>query len=277
MPSRLGRNLRRGHLAEDIGITVLRGFSAVADVRHQDDIGVDAYCVLLRPEESLLLADAPFSVQFKSASNATIQYDEHAVDWFISLQIPLFYGHVDAASGKVAFYTASRFRQLLFDPPDFSRIVLNFSSTECKDENETLEAGMFPPILECNEREARTDEFAHYAYSHFKRWIKFEARAIELQKFNIHVSAKWDRGGNPEVFFEGSDTKLRERQSHMQEALPIIDKLAYHAMGTDDCDPGLLKAFLRIFEWYRKEGYDKVDLSIDDLTQIMTVWESYQE
>ena len=42
MPGKLSRNLRKGHLAEDIGISVLRGFTAVADTRVQDDIGIDA-------------------------------------------------------------------------------------------------------------------------------------------------------------------------------------------------------------------------------------------
>lgn len=276
MPSRLGRNLRKGHLAEDIGINVLRGFAAVADVRHQDDLGVDAYCVLLRPEERLLLADAPFSMQFKSVSTTTIVYDEQAVDWFVGLQIPLFYGHVAARSGHVAFYTASRYRQSLFDAPGFRRIVLDFSSTDSKVENETLEAGLFPPILECDELIARTDEFAADAYSHLKKWIEFEARAIELQKFNIHVSAKWDRGGEPKVFFRGSSTKRIERQDHLRDALPIVDKLAYHAMGTDDCDPELLRAFVRIFEWYRQEGYDEDDLPLESLTHVMNVWKSYE-
>jgi hypothetical protein len=274
MPYRLGRNLRKGHLAEDIGMNVLRGFSAVADVRHQDDIGVDAYCVLLRPEKRLLLADDPFSVQFKSMSVSRVTYDEDSIDWFIGLQIPLFFGKVDARTGRVAFYTTSRYRQRLFNSPKINNIVLDFDSVETSIDGGAIVAGLYPPILECEEKESRTDEFACHAFSHLKKWIAFEKRSIELQKFNIHISAKWSMGGLPEVYFEGSCTHLHERQNHMRDALPIIDKLAHHAMGTEECDPKLLQAFIRIFEWYCNEGYSNEDLPIDNLSRVIEIWES---
>lgn len=272
MPSRLGRNLRKGHLAEDIGINVLRAFSAVADVRHQDDIGVDAYCVLLRPKNQLLLAEDPFSVQFKAASIQTIEYNVSSIDWFISLQIPLFFGRVDVNSGKVMFYTASRYREQLFKARKLSKIVLDFDSEVSSFKGTTIYAGLHPPVLECDERKSRTDRFAAHAYSHFKQWISFEKRCIELQRFNIHMTPKWQRGGKPKPYFIGSSTRVQERKKHMKDALPIVDKLAFHAMGTPDHDPELLKAFIRVFNWFEDEGFDKKDLPIDVLSSTMAVW-----
>ncbi len=276
MPSRLGRNLRKGHLAEDLGIGVVRAFSAVADVRHQDDVGVDAYCVLLRPEGLLLHAEDLFGVQFKSVSIPTVEYSSDAVDWFVNLQVPLFFGQVDARAGTIGFFTSTRYRQHLFHAKEVSKIVLDFNETDSSLDATTIFAGMSPPILECDEREARTDEFAVHAYSVLRKWIAFEKRAIDLQQFNIHLTAKWDRGGEPEEFFRGSNTTTDERHEHMGIAIPVVDKLAYHAMGTTDLDPDLLGAFLRIFQWYRDEGFDEEEFPINVLTSTMRLWESYK-
>jgi len=277
MTSRLGRNLRKGHLAEDLGISVVRAFSAVADVRHQDDVGVDAYCVLLRPEGRLLLAEDLFGVQFKSDSVSTIEYSTDSVDWFIKVQVPLFFGQVDASSGTVSFFTSTRYRQHLFNAEDVSRIVLDFNSTDSSLDETTIFAGMSPPILECDERESRTDDFAIHAYSILRKWIAFEKRAIDLQRLNIHVTAKWNRGGEPEEFFRGSSTSISERKTHMGTSLPFIDKLSFHAMGTTHHDPTLLGAFVRIFRWYQEEGFESEDLPIDTITSTMQSWESKEE
>ncbi|MCG8687579.1 MAG: hypothetical protein MI892_22075 [Desulfobacterales bacterium] len=276
MPSRLGRNLRKGHLAEDIGISALRAFSAVADVRHQDDIGVDAYCVLLRPENQLLFAEDPFSVQFKAASIQTIKYNTSSINWFTSLQIPLFFGRVDVSTGVVLFYTASKYREQLYKVQEPSEIVLNFDSEESFSDEKKINVGLHPPIMACDERSSRTDKFAAHAYSHFKKWISFEKRAIELQRFNIHITPKWEWGGEPNLFFTGSRTRIPERIEHMESALPIIDKLAFHAMGTSDCDPNLLKAFIRVFRWFEEQGFNSEDLPINILSSTMNEWKDLQ-
>ena len=48
MPSRLRTSFRSGNLAEQLGLLLLKGIAAVADVPRSEDVGVDAVATLLR-------------------------------------------------------------------------------------------------------------------------------------------------------------------------------------------------------------------------------------
>jgi len=74
MPGRLGANFRRGHLAEDLGVFFLRSFCAVADLRQEDDFGLDAIATLLSRRCGILYAEESFAVQIKAVSVGEIEY-----------------------------------------------------------------------------------------------------------------------------------------------------------------------------------------------------------
>ena len=107
MPGKITKNLRKGHLSEDIGVSFLRNFSAVAQVRQEDDIGIDAVATLLKPNGKFLYAEESFTVQIKSASIKKINYDEQQLDWLMEQDLPFFVMIVDKEEGEIKMYTTN--------------------------------------------------------------------------------------------------------------------------------------------------------------------------
>jgi len=255
VPARLVRNLRKGHVAEDIGVSVLRGFSAVATARHQDDIGVDAFAILLRQDGKYLYAGSTFGVQFKSQSIEHVDYDVEQTKWFIGLDIPLFFAKVDAVKCSVSFHTPVRWNSLR-PTGEFSRLRFLFDGDSVESSDQVAYVGMSPPILTCTESESRTDEFATHAYDVFSAWNEFERRSNELRKYRTYRSATWETGGKPAEAYTGSESMHPDRFDHLDRARPILNKLAFHALGSENSDVAVLTSFLRIHEWYKSEGFE---------------------
>lgn len=266
MPGRLASNLRKGHIAEDIGIGVLRAFSAVATARHQDDIGVDAFAVLLHQDGKFLYARSTFGVQFKAQSVDEIFYESEQMSWFMDLDVPLFFARVDASDGSVEFFSPTRWNSLL-PSYEFSQMRFLFEQETAVVSDQVAIVGMWPPILRCSEIESRTDEFASKAYKLLNDWTEFEARNIELRKFKIYRSATWETGGKPRLFFEGSESMVSDKLEHMERARPVIDKLSFHALGYEDLDVELLKSFIYIHKWYISEGIEAGALSSPEVIE----------
>jgi len=69
MPGRLRTSFRSGNLAEDLGLLLLKGIAAVADVPRTEDVGLDAIATLLRrASDGNCYAEDGFVVQLKSYS-----------------------------------------------------------------------------------------------------------------------------------------------------------------------------------------------------------------
>lgn len=257
MAGKRDSNLRKGYLAEDIGVNVLRNFSAVASVRVQDDIGVDAYAVLLKKDGRKLNAGDTFGVQFKSKTIESISYDEEETNWFKDLEIPLFFAKVIAPKGLVKFYSPIRWNQLHPNNRNFSKLKFIFDAQNVQVEDDTALIGLNPPILTCTEVEAREDKFVKKAFKIFNKWTKFKKRNRELRKFGIYHSAKWETGSKPEEYYKGSHADLDKRKVHLKEAKPILDQLMFHAIGNLPVDQDLVNAFLNIHEWYKEIGIEE--------------------
>jgi hypothetical protein len=78
MPGRLRTSFRSGNLAEQLGLLLLKGIAAVADVPRTEDVGLDAVATLLRraPDGNCYAEDG-FVVQLKSYSATSIEYRDH--------------------------------------------------------------------------------------------------------------------------------------------------------------------------------------------------------
>ena len=79
---RLHGDFRSGNLAENLGLLLLKGAAAVAEVPRSEDVGVDAVGTLLRRDsDGNHYAEDTFVVQLKSESARTLEYRDHAVEW----------------------------------------------------------------------------------------------------------------------------------------------------------------------------------------------------
>src|SRR5436305_14802175 len=84
MPGRLRTSFRSGNLAEHLGLLLLKGIAAVADVPRTEDIGLDAVATLLRRDaDGNCYAEDGFVVQLKSYSETSIEYRHHELTWLL--------------------------------------------------------------------------------------------------------------------------------------------------------------------------------------------------
>lgn len=105
MPGRLQRDFRFGNLAEHLGVLLLKGIAAVADVPRPEDVGLDAIATLLRPDDDdNYYAEDSFVVQLKSASATSIKYEAHELQWLIGQAQPMFIGLVSLAKSEISLY-----------------------------------------------------------------------------------------------------------------------------------------------------------------------------
>ena len=75
MPGVRDRNLRSGDLHEELGLLLLRRIALVSPVPRQEDVGIDAFATLLRPEGNRnLIPDVSFFVQLKSERERVVSF-----------------------------------------------------------------------------------------------------------------------------------------------------------------------------------------------------------
>src|SRR5437868_5190980 len=108
MPGKRDRNLRRGDMAEELGILFLKQLCAVANVPRPEDFGFDAVATILGTDGRYFTAEESFCVQIKTSSIRHIQYDRASYDWLLRLSLPLFIGSIDLRKGELALYTTHR-------------------------------------------------------------------------------------------------------------------------------------------------------------------------
>src|SRR5215510_13097759 len=103
MPGRLRTSFRSGNLAEHLGLLLLRGIAAVADVPRTEDIGLDAVATLLRRDtDGNCYAEDSFGVQLKAISEESLEYRDHGLNWFRAQSQPIFIGRVSLADAKIS-------------------------------------------------------------------------------------------------------------------------------------------------------------------------------
>lgn len=105
MPGRLQRDFRFGNLAEHLGLLLLKGIAAVADVPRPEDVGLDAIATLLHPaDDDNYYAEDTFVVQIKSASVRSIKYEGHELRWLVGQSQPMFIGLVSLDESSISLY-----------------------------------------------------------------------------------------------------------------------------------------------------------------------------
>ncbi len=105
MPGRLRSSFRTGNLTEHLGLLLLKGIAAVAEVARPEDIGLDAIATLLRrDDDGNCYAEDSFVVQLKSESAKNLKYQGHELEWFVGQSQPMFIGLVSLANSQISLY-----------------------------------------------------------------------------------------------------------------------------------------------------------------------------
>ncbi len=197
MTGRRGKNLRSGDLKEELGISLLKGFCAVATVERQEDIGIDAIATLLRQENGMLYAENTFYVQFKSSRIPNIRFEGKAVTWLKNLKLPLFIGSVGETSIELlCTHALSR----IFAETDHTIIQLNFGGTPETDAPPSERyVSIDPPVLTWSVEDLSKPNFGEWAYERLKPLVEVEQKNLDTRILK-HVSVvNWTTNDIPKI------------------------------------------------------------------------------
>lgn len=233
----MDKNLRTGHLAEDLGVLLLRQCAAVAVVRQQDDVGIDAVATILsRHSGRRLIAENAFYVQFKSCSVRTISYIDEKASWLRALQLPFFIGSVNTKKGNLALYTTHNIWRTLIET-ECSEIHLHLDPLES---SQLSTPGIHriclgKPVITWSLADAGNPDFVERLNNVLRSWVEMESSNIDLRRFQFVYSMNWETGEPPT---HGGDIKMSNVDTtkglvkDLKEIRSIAEKLIFSCCST---------------------------------------------
>ncbi len=264
MPGKLGANFRRGHLAEDLGVFFLRSFCAVADLRQEDDFGLDAIATLLSRKDGVLYAEESFAVQIKAASVTSMSYGGLELEWLLDQRLPLFFLTVDLNEGAFSVYTANPV-YALFPYTDVHSAKLFLTSPDARhsrlklaDDQASIHIG--PPILATTIGRLNDREHLQSIYDLMKVWVTSELNQAGFRVLKKSRLMQWEIWQQPEPSGTVTRGGILNLKRDMRVVEPYISYLAEHLIWSLD-DPELENAFLTLKNWFEECG---VETSLDE-------------
>ncbi|MGI9012664.1 MAG: hypothetical protein ACR2GY_00275 [Phycisphaerales bacterium] len=237
MPGRLRASFRSGNLAEHLGLLLLKGIAAVAEVARPEDVGLGAVATLLRrADDGNCYAEDSFVVQLKSASATTIEYQDHELDWFVGQSQPMFIGLVSLDSAQISLYPTLFVNHAVlslhatkvtvcFGTSDLPPFLYGQKCSAWKgepDDGATVWLG--EPLLQWTLDDLVDQEWAERTYSILKSFLAVAQREIDLLSFGQCSVLSWST----------NDLSSIKTQSGMIKGHPDDLKLL-----ADRCTPGL--------------------------------------
>jgi hypothetical protein len=252
MAGRLRTSFRSGNLAEDLGLLLLKGVAAVADVPRTEDIGLDAVATLLRRDaDGNCYAEDSFGVQLKAFSETTMEYGEHGLTWLLGQSQPFFIGRVSLADARISvyptFYIHHATRAL-----HANRAVVHFGSSTIPpmladqttspwagrgpDERDTVDVWLGEPLLEWTLAQLSDKDYLASAYRTLKRFLEIARRELHLLSLNQASCITWTTNDADSIrssFMMGAGS-FQDLQSVVQQIMPALQGLLIYSMGTAD-------------------------------------------
>lgn len=221
MSGKRERNFRQGDIAEGMGLELLRRISLVAPVPRSEDVGVDAVCTLLRPDDRYLYAENTFAVQVKAASKRRLDLDNGTWRWMREFDLPFYWLSVDLQRATAALYSfVNAFAPGTFaighgtpncQVGDSTRLVLDrpagslspelqpwFLLRRPQDPAEVpFSIWIGPPVMELRFDEADTKGFASRVYPTLKSHSEAFSAVLRARRIGVHRGLSWETGGPP--------------------------------------------------------------------------------
>jgi hypothetical protein len=204
MPGRLRRSFRSGNLAEHLGLLLLKGIAAVAEVSRPEDVGLDAIATLLRhDEDGNSYAEDSFVVQLKSASATSIEYAGHELDWFVGQTQPMFIGLVSLADAEISLYPTLHVNQAVL-ALGVRKVTVKFGPSELPpffpgkkwgawggDTEDSATVWLGPPLLTWRLSDLADDIWHSRTYEAMKKFLALARREIELLSLGQCSTLDW--------------------------------------------------------------------------------------
>lgn len=267
MTQKLGKNLRSGHIAEDIGILFLRSFCSVAKIRQEDDYGTDAVATLLRPDKGMLYAENSFFVQIKSSRINKLEYTDSEIEWILNQDLPFFICSVDKVNQTIALYTTNPIYNLLVDK-EVKKVELILTESpnnkhnrfEKKEDRTLIYIG--PPVIFTKESDSRTDEFSNRAYKLMSEWVTKEFNLMTLRRLGITKFANWTTWNSPDYYGTMNIGSHANITRDLEAIKPLLEYLSLHISFSEfgnKYEESL--AFLILKNWFERND---IELNINE-------------
>jgi hypothetical protein len=256
MPGVRDRNLRSGDLHEELGLLLLRTVALVSPIPRQDDVGIDAFATLVRPDGSRrLLPDVSFLVQFKAASVDWVSYaSPDALAWIANLEIPLFIGRVSLNPCRMELFSTQRLHQILLEGT-YDQIHLLLDVGDESSEAGCRRANIGPPIHAWSLEDAVQPDFLTRAYEVLRPHVEHMRRNRLLRGIRYQQLLKWDTGHPPVdygVMMCGSPSD--DVCGTLREMVPYVHRLLSEVFGKRQYAD--FPVLLALVEMMRRWGVD---------------------
>lgn len=244
MPGRLRTNFRTGNLAEHLGLLLLKGISAVAEVARPEDVGLDAIATLLRrANDGNCYAEDTFVVQLKSESEESLSYKDHQLDWLVGQSQPMFIGRVSLRSSQISLYPTLFVNQAVLslhakavsirfgnsDLPSFLHGQKHCPWTGTPD---GANVWLGDPLLQWSIHDLVDKNWVQLAYTHLKTFLAVARRELDLLSFGQCSSITWTTNVPDSITADWAMLigQPDEYASLVSRCAPVIRSLFHHAM-----------------------------------------------
>jgi len=204
MAGRLGANLRSGNLAEAVGVLLLKGIAAVADVPRTEDVGLDAVASLLRYDnDGNCYAEDNFGVQLKAESVTEIPYQDSALDWLLGQELPMFIGRVSLARSCLALYPTMNVNQAVM-ALHAKQVTVRFGTSNLPafiagrrfgawkgEEGDSATVWLGEPILDWSIADITDPGWRTRTYAILKEFLRLARREQGLSSFGQWTTIDW--------------------------------------------------------------------------------------
>jgi hypothetical protein len=272
MPGRLRASFRSGNLAEDLGLLLLKGVAAVAEVTRPEDVGLDAIATLLRRDkDGNCYAENSFLVQLKSATATCLEYKDHGLQWLVGHSQPMFIGLVSLAEGQISLYPTLFVNHAVFSlnaesvTVRFGRSALSpflrgqeWSPWVGKPDHGAI-VWLGEPILQWTLADLSDDAWGTRAYEILKKFLVVAQREIELLSFGQCSVLGWKTNDIESIRSQSGLMKSHpcELRSLADRSAPCRHSIMLHASSMrDESGQPLMVSLLALVVALRNIGAD---------------------
>src|SRR5437868_2436595 len=250
MPGRLRTSFRSGNLAEHVGLLLLKGIAAVADVPRTEDVGLDAVATLLRrASDGNCYAEDGFVVQFKSYSETSIDYHDHELSWLIGQLQPMFIGRVSLQDSRISLYPTLHINQAVL-ALHTEHITIEFGRARHSmaelypwtATDHSAKVWLGEPLLEWTLTDLTDATWASSAYETMKRFLEIARREYDLLTLGQCSQLVWEKNDKDSIqsSFKMIKSHPDSLQNVAQQCLPGINALMSCAMAMPEARGNLL-------------------------------------
>ena len=274
MVGRLYSNFRFGVFAEDLGVLMMKTLAAVAEVSRSEDVGVDAICSLLRPDEDgNQYAEDTFLVQIKSASTKKVEYRGIQCEWFRNQELPFFVGLASIDSSMMQLYPLFKPWQVAcVHRPKSVKIRFGDGGWETDSDGSAI-VWTGEPLLKWTVSDSRNREWRENSYQVLKEYLQFEHSLRHFSAYGQLLDVCWKTNTKGSCArSDGVSLNLCALQAIASDLSPILDSLMSNSIFVETASGAGAKIRQRIQDLVH--SLREVGLDIDEGNRIENLYQA---